>query len=163
MLRLETGPKLREHHRRKPLGEDVGELGDGRDVKNTNNSTGDPFADEVKVDLDMLRALVLDEVGGQVDGADIVAEDQGARGQRTLELVEQLTEPSRLSHAVGHGAVLGLGAGAGEPAGASTTRRRGCCRGTRRSLRWTDACLDILPRRHRCRREAPWLRTGVGA
>jgi hypothetical protein len=58
-------------------------------VKNTNNSTGDPFADEVKVDLDMLRALVLDEVGGQVDGADIVAEDQGARGQGTLELVEQ--------------------------------------------------------------------------
>jgi hypothetical protein len=50
----------------------------------------------------------------EVDGADVVAEDEGARGQRTVELVEELTEPSRLSHAVGHGAVLGLGAGAGD-------------------------------------------------
>jgi hypothetical protein len=49
-------------------------------VKNANNSTGDPFADEVEVDFDMLRALVLDEVGGEVDGADVVAEDQGAHG-----------------------------------------------------------------------------------
>jgi hypothetical protein len=67
----------------------------------------------MEVDFHMLRALVLDGVGGEVDGADVVAEDQGARGQRTVELVEELTEPSRLSHAVGHGAVLGLGAGAG--------------------------------------------------
>jgi hypothetical protein len=33
-------------------------------VKNANSSTSDPFADEVKIDLDMFRALVLDEVGG---------------------------------------------------------------------------------------------------
>ena len=83
-------------------------------MKNANSSTGDPFADEVKVDLDMLRALVLDGVGGDVEGADVVAEDQGARGQWTVEHVEELTEPSRLSHAVGHDAVLGLGAGAGD-------------------------------------------------
>jgi hypothetical protein len=31
-----------------------------------------------------------------------------------MELMEQLMEPNRLSHAVGHGAILGLGAGAGE-------------------------------------------------
>jgi hypothetical protein len=79
-------------------------------VKNANSSTGDPFADEVEVDFDMLRALVLDGVGGEVDGADVVAEDQGARGQRAVELMEQLTEPNRLSHAVGHDAILGLGA-----------------------------------------------------
>jgi hypothetical protein len=111
---VETGPKLRKHHRREPLGEDVGELGGGRDVKDANSSTGDPFADEVKIDLDMFRALVLDGVGGEVDGADVVAEDQGARGQWTVELLEQLTEPGRLSHAVGHGSIIGLGAGAGD-------------------------------------------------
>jgi hypothetical protein len=31
----------------------------------------------VEVDLDMLHALVLDEVGGEVDGADVVAVDKG--------------------------------------------------------------------------------------
>ena len=83
-------------------------------MKNANRSTGDPFADEVKIDLNMFHALVLDGVGGEVDGADVVAEDQGARCQRTVELLEQLTEPGRLSHAVCHGAVLGLGAGVGD-------------------------------------------------
>jgi hypothetical protein len=72
---VETGSKLLKHHRRKPLGEDVGKLGGGRYVKNGNSSTGDLFADEVEVDFDMLRALVLDGVGGEVDGADVVAED----------------------------------------------------------------------------------------
>jgi hypothetical protein len=57
---VETRPKLSKHHRRKLFGEDVGELGGGRDVKDANSSTGNSFADEVKVDLDMLRALVLD-------------------------------------------------------------------------------------------------------
>jgi hypothetical protein len=75
---VETGPKLRKHGRRKPLGEDVGELGGGRDMEDVNISTGDPLADKVKIDLDMLRALVLDGVGGEVDGADVVAEDEGA-------------------------------------------------------------------------------------
>ena len=79
-------------------------------MKDANSSTGDPFADEVKIDLDMFRALVLDGVGGEVDGADVVAEDQGARGQWTVELLEQLTKPGRLSH----GPILGLGAGAGD-------------------------------------------------
>jgi hypothetical protein len=81
-------------------------------MKNANNFTGDPFADKVKIDLDMFHALVLDEVGGEVDDADVVAENQGAHGQQTMELLEQLTEPGHLSHVVGDGAVLGLGAGA---------------------------------------------------
>jgi hypothetical protein len=41
-------------------------------VEDANISTGDPLADKVKIDLDMLRALVLDGVGGEVDGADVV-------------------------------------------------------------------------------------------
>jgi hypothetical protein len=48
-------------------------------MEDANISTaGDPLADKVKIDLDMLRALVLDGVGGEVDGADVVAEDEGA-------------------------------------------------------------------------------------
>jgi hypothetical protein len=87
---VETGPKLRKHHRQKPFGEDVGELGGGRDVKDADNSIGNSFADEVKVDLNMLRALLLDMLGGEVDGADVVAENQSACGQRTVELLKKL-------------------------------------------------------------------------
>jgi hypothetical protein len=47
-------------------------------VEDANISTGDPLADKVKIDLDMLRVLVLDRVGGEVDGVDVVAEDEGA-------------------------------------------------------------------------------------
>ena len=36
-------------------------------MKNANSSTGDLFMDEVKIDLDMFRTLVLDEVGGEVE------------------------------------------------------------------------------------------------
>jgi hypothetical protein len=53
-------------------------------VKYSNISKGDPLADKVNIDLDMLHALVLDRVGGEVDGADIVIEDQGALCQWTM-------------------------------------------------------------------------------
>ena len=83
-------------------------------MKDPNSSTGDPFADEVKIDLDMFRASVLDRVGDEVDGADVVAEEQGARGQWNVELLEQLTKLGPLSHVVGHGPILSLGIGAGD-------------------------------------------------
>jgi hypothetical protein len=82
---VETGPKLLKHYRRKPLGEDVGELRGGRNVKDTNISNGDMLADEVEVNLDMLCALMLNGVGGKVDSANVIAVDQGAPHQRTVE------------------------------------------------------------------------------
>jgi hypothetical protein len=36
------------------------------------------FLDEVEVDLDMLCTLVLNEVGGEVDSADVVIVDENA-------------------------------------------------------------------------------------
>jgi hypothetical protein len=36
------------------------------------------FPDEVEVDLDMLCTLMLNGVGGEVDGADIITEDESA-------------------------------------------------------------------------------------
>jgi hypothetical protein len=119
-------------------------------MEDANISTGDPLADKVKIDLDMLRALVLDGVGGEVDGADVVAENEGAPGQRTVELLEQLTKPGRLSHVVRHTRGTRPRHWSGiQPAGASMTRRRDCPRGTRHNPRWTCACLDSPPSRHR--------------
>ena len=70
------------------------------------------IADEVEINLDMLRALMLDGVGGEVHIADVVAVDEGAATKRLVELEEELAQPGRLSHAVRHGAVLSLSTGA---------------------------------------------------
>jgi hypothetical protein len=45
-------------------------------VEDTNVPDGNVLADYVKINLNMLGALVLNEVGGEVDGADVVAVDQ---------------------------------------------------------------------------------------
>ena len=55
----------------------------------------------------MLGPLVLlHRVGGEVDGADVVAVDQRAPGEGTVELGEELPEPRSLRHAVGHSTCL---------------------------------------------------------
>jgi hypothetical protein len=53
-------------------------------VKHTYIFNGDTLADEVQVNLHMLRALELDEVGGDVDGADVVAVDESVPHQQTM-------------------------------------------------------------------------------
>jgi hypothetical protein len=74
---VETGSKLSEYTRRQALGEDVSELRRGRDVENTNITGGNTLADEVKVDLRVLCALMLHTIGGEVDHADVFAVDEG--------------------------------------------------------------------------------------
>jgi hypothetical protein len=67
----------------------------------------------VEINLDVLGALVLDGVGGHVDGADVVAVDQRRAARRSMKLEEQLSEPCGLGNAVGHNTILSFGAGAG--------------------------------------------------
>jgi hypothetical protein len=98
---------------RQALDEDVDELRSGRDMENSHIPNGNTLADEVEVELDMLRALVLDGVGGEVHDVDVVIADKCAPRQQTMELLEQLTRPCCLDDAVSHNTVLGLGAGAG--------------------------------------------------
>jgi len=95
-------------------------------VKDPDVSNGNPLADEVEINLDMLRALMLDGVGGEVHIADVVAVDEGATMKRLVELEEELAQPGHLSHAVRHGAVLGLSTRARLRATSWMTRRSGC-------------------------------------
>jgi hypothetical protein len=83
-------------------------------VQDANVDDGRAFPDEVEVDLYMLGALMLNRVGGEVDSTDIVAVDESAFGQQDMELLEELPEPTSFGHAVGHGAVLSLGARPGD-------------------------------------------------
>jgi hypothetical protein len=46
------------------------------------------FPHKVEVDLDMFHALVLNEVGGEVDDVDVVAVHEGALRQWSMELLK---------------------------------------------------------------------------
>ena len=88
---VEAGAKLRESRGGETLGEDVGKLGGGRDMEDPNIADSDPVASEVQVDLHMLRSLMLDGVGGEVHGADVVAVDERGLGERVVGLCQELS------------------------------------------------------------------------
>jgi hypothetical protein len=45
------------------------------------------LSDKMKINLHMFRALILNGVGGEVYGADVVAVDESAPRRRSLELM----------------------------------------------------------------------------
>jgi hypothetical protein len=111
---VETGIKLDEDRCREPLGEDVDVLRCRGHMKDVDSTDGDTFPDKVEVNHNMLGTLMLHRVGGEVDGTDVVAVDQSGPRRRRLELLEKLAESGDLGDHVGDGAVLSLGARAGD-------------------------------------------------
>jgi hypothetical protein len=83
-------------------------------VQDADITDDNTFLDEVKVDLDMLCMLVLNEIGEEVDGADVVIVDESALQQWSMELLEELLEPTSFSCVVGHDTILSIGARAGD-------------------------------------------------
>ena len=83
-------------------------------MEDPNIADSDPVANEVQVDLHMLRPLMLNGVGGEIHGADVVAVDERAPGERAVKLRKELSEPGRLRHAVSDSLVLLLSTGAGD-------------------------------------------------
>jgi hypothetical protein len=79
-------------------------------MKYANSTNGNTFPDEMEVDLHMFGALMLYRVGGEVDGADIVAVDEAGFVKRVMEFLEKLPQPRSLSDAVSDSPVLGLSA-----------------------------------------------------
>jgi hypothetical protein len=71
---------------------------------------GNVFPDEMEVDLGMLHTLMPNEVGGEVDGANIVTVDKSAIWQQSMELLEELPEPTSFNHAIGHNAIFSIDA-----------------------------------------------------
>jgi hypothetical protein len=110
---VETGPKLIKYQM-ELLREDVGELRCRQDIEDADLTDGNLLSDKMMINLHMLGALMLNRVGGEVHGTDIVTVDKCAPRRRGLELVKQLMQPSGLSHAVCNGTMLSLSAGAGD-------------------------------------------------
>ncbi|MGG7011576.1 UNVERIFIED_CONTAM: hypothetical protein HCY01_09380 [Limosilactobacillus fermentum] len=65
---------------------------------------------EMYIDLHMFCTLMLDGIGGEVDCADIVAEDKSGTPERLLQLKEKITHPSGFGYGVGYSPVLSLSA-----------------------------------------------------
>jgi hypothetical protein len=95
-----------------PLREDADELWCRRDIDDADLAVGNLLSNKMKFNLHRLGALMLNGVGEEVHGIDVIAVYNGAPRRRSLELVEQLLQPSGHSHAVGNGTILGLSVGA---------------------------------------------------
>jgi hypothetical protein len=111
---VETGPKLIKHRGGETLREDVGKLRCRRDMEDADLTDGNLLSDKMKINLHMLCALMLNGVGGEVHGTDVVAVDESAARRRSLELMQELAQPGGLSHTIGDDTVLGFGARAGD-------------------------------------------------
>jgi hypothetical protein len=79
-----------------------------QDAEITNGNT---LVDEVEVNLNMLRALMLNRVGGHVDSADVVTIYQCGTVKWSTKLLEELTQPCRLGDSVSHCAILNFSTG----------------------------------------------------
>jgi hypothetical protein len=60
-------------------------------MENADMADGNLLSNKMKINLHMLGALMLNGVGGEVHGVDIVIVDKGGPRQWGLELVEQLS------------------------------------------------------------------------
>jgi hypothetical protein len=83
-------------------------------MEDADLTDGDLLSDKMEINLHMLDALILNGVDGEVHDTDLVAVDKGAPRRQAFELMEQLPQPSDLSHTIGDGMVLSLHAGTGE-------------------------------------------------
>jgi hypothetical protein len=83
-------------------------------MKDADLTDDNLLSDEMKINLYMLHALMLNGVGGEVHNADVVAVDESAARWRSLELMQELAQPGGLSHTIGDGTVLDFSTGAGD-------------------------------------------------
>ena len=77
-------------------------------MQNSQITDGDPLSNKVKINLDVLGALMLDWVGGHVDCTDVVAIYQCSAAKRGVKLLEELAQPGGLGDTLSHCAILGF-------------------------------------------------------
>ena len=75
-------------------------------MKDTKITNGNPLPDEVEVNLNMLGALMLNRIGGHVDGADVVTIHQCGLAEGGVQLLQELTQPGSLGDTISHCAIL---------------------------------------------------------
>jgi hypothetical protein len=77
-------------------------------MEHPNLSQSNLLADKVDVDLNMLRATMMDRISGHVDSTDIVTVNNCRRRDGCMKLLKQLTKPTGLSNSVRNCTILSL-------------------------------------------------------
>jgi hypothetical protein len=98
---------------RKALGHDVSKLARGRDMKNTNLAQSHFLADEVNVNLNVLRSSMVNRISSHVNNTDIVTKDKRSLGERNMKLLKKLAQPATFSNNVGNCPIFCLSTGTG--------------------------------------------------
>ena len=83
---VKAGSKLLKYKCWETLGEDVGVLGCHGDMENPNLTEGNTLPNKVEINLNVLRALMLDRIGGEVDSIDVVAINRGGTTKMVVKL-----------------------------------------------------------------------------
>ena len=81
-------------------------------MEDADVTQGDTGPHKVKINLDMLRVLVLYRVCRHVHGAHIVAKDDNGLRKGAPKLLEELSYPASLGNGVGDGSLLCFSTGA---------------------------------------------------
>jgi hypothetical protein len=100
----QTGPKCIERRCQETLCHHVSELFGCWNMKNTELAQLNAISDEMNVQLDVLRSLVMDQVRRHVNRRNVVADRRLGNG--TVQLAEELPEPNAFGRGIRHGAVL---------------------------------------------------------
>ena len=88
LVDVQIAAELQEHCGRETLCEDVSKLESGGDVQDTHITEGDALSDEVEINLDMLRTLMLNRVRGEINHTDIVTIDNSRTPERRMEFLQ---------------------------------------------------------------------------
>jgi hypothetical protein len=83
-------------------------------MEDANLTDDNLLLNKMEINLHMLGALMLNEIGEDVHDTDVIAVDKDAPRRRTLELMEQLAQQGGLSDVVGDGTVLSFRAALGD-------------------------------------------------
>ena len=75
-------------------------------MKNSKITNGNPLPDEVEINLNMFGALMLDWIGGHVDGTDVITIHQCGLAEGGVQLLQELTQPGSLGDTISHCAIL---------------------------------------------------------
>jgi hypothetical protein len=77
-------------------------------MQNSKITNSNTLPNEVKVNLNVLSSLMLNRIGGHVDGTDIVAIHQCSAPERRVQFVKKLAQPGGLCNSIGHRAIFGF-------------------------------------------------------
>ena len=108
---VQTGSKVKEQCGRKSFGEDISILRRRRDTKNSNLTHSDFISHKVNIYLYMFCVLMLNRIGGQINGTDVITIHKCSRRRWVVKLAKQVMQPTSLSNSICNSPILSFSTG----------------------------------------------------